>query len=134
MKNLAVLALLIMASTSAVKLRKMHGSGEIDPDDLELTDGPLKNDVDVAIYQQTFVNEGANVKQLNTEAEQAKKAKLKASIEDEENRDNLLSTKPAPKTAATQKQPEPISVVSKKSESNAAVPAPVAFSQQKNNE
>ena len=51
MKNLAVLALLIMASTSAVKLRKMHGSDEIDPDDLELTDGPLKNDVDVAIYQ-----------------------------------------------------------------------------------
>ena len=79
-----------------------------------MTDGPMKNDVDVAIYQQTFVNEGSNVKQLNTEADEAKKAKIRETIENEENRDNLLSTKPAPKAVVVPTEaPKPVAAVKK---------------------
>ena len=70
----------------AVKLRQMSfnnlkvygNSDEIDPDDQELTDGPLKNEGDVAVYAQAFINKGENVSKLNDKMAKDKQAKLDA--------------------------------------------------------
>lgn len=53
-------------------------SDEIDPDDQELTDGPLKNEGDVAVYMKSFVNKGENVSGLNQQMAKDKQAKLDA--------------------------------------------------------
>jgi hypothetical protein len=74
-----ILSLLVLCisdpiyEAQAVKLRQMSfnnlkvygNSDEIDPDDQELTDGPIKNEGDVAVYASSFINKGENVSKLN---------------------------------------------------------------------
>ena len=72
--KLITLALLLGTST-AVRLRG-NGSEDIDADDVDLYDGPMKNPADVGIYQQTFVTEGKNVKNLNKNIEEDHQMKL----------------------------------------------------------
>jgi len=70
----------------AVKLRQMSfnnlkvygNSDEIDPDDQELTDGPIKNEGDVAVYASSFINKGENVSKLNEKMAKDKQAKIDA--------------------------------------------------------
>lgn len=39
--------------------------GDLDPDDDNISDGPMKNENDVAIYSDTFVSNGQNVQSIN---------------------------------------------------------------------
>ena len=60
-------------------------SEDIDMDDSEISDGPIKNDADVSIYQQTFVTENKNVKALNDEVNTMEQDQLDKEGIDEEN-------------------------------------------------
>lgn len=45
-------------------------------DDQEISDGPLKSDNDVSVYQQTFVTDHQNVKAIKDEANIQEQDKL----------------------------------------------------------
>ncbi len=48
-------------NSQAIRIR----GDDIDADDMEIQDGPLKDERDVAVFQETFVNQGDSVKKLN---------------------------------------------------------------------
>ena len=67
----AIVLALLLVGTQAVRLNqfKQTNSDEIDADDVDITDGPLKDDRDVAVYQQTFLDKGENVDKINVKIE-----------------------------------------------------------------
>ena len=80
-----VLVLLLAKTGEAHKLLQRvfirddeENSEDIDADDQDITDGPLKNETDLQTYQQTFLNENKSVKHLNQFAEKAKKDQMEA--------------------------------------------------------
>ena len=61
----AVLALLL-ASTDAIKLSSLKNeSTDIDADDMEIQEGPLKDESDVAVYTDSVINKGDSVSKIN---------------------------------------------------------------------
>jgi|TARA_B110001450_G_C17300165_1_gene351088 hypothetical protein len=62
----AVLALLL-TSTEGIRLTK-NESTDIDSDDMEIQEGPLKDEKDVAVYTDSIINKGESVKSLNKDA------------------------------------------------------------------
>ena len=45
--------------------KRSANSEEADADDQDITDGPIKSENDVAIYQETFMTNGQNVRSIN---------------------------------------------------------------------
>ena len=64
----AVVALFLCGEAQAIRMKKE----DIDADDMEIQDGPLKDERDVAVFQDSFVNKGDSIKKLNQEAKQQK--------------------------------------------------------------
>ena len=64
----AVVALFLYGEAQAIRIKKE----DIDADDMEIQDGPLKDERDVAVFQDSFVNKGDSIKKLNQEAKQQK--------------------------------------------------------------
>ena len=61
----AVLALLL-TSTEAIRLTNhKNESTDIDADDMEIQEGPLKDESDVAVFMNSVVNKGESVHQIN---------------------------------------------------------------------
>ena len=74
-------------------MRNDGNSDEIDADDAGINDETINNEQDLAIFQQTYLNEGSNVKSLNVQAENDRQAKDEENAEIDMEKDNLLSTK-----------------------------------------
>jgi hypothetical protein len=66
----AVLALLL-SSTEGIRLNK-NESTDIDSDDMEIQEGPLKDETDVAVYTDSIINKGESVKKINQEVKEQK--------------------------------------------------------------
>lgn len=60
----AVVALFLYGDAQAIRIR----GDDVDADDMDIQDGPLKDERDVAVFQDSFVNNGDSVKKLNQEA------------------------------------------------------------------
>lgn len=71
----AVLALLL-TSTEGIRLTK-NESTDIDSDDMEIQEGPLKDESDVAVYTDSIINKGESVKKINQEVKEQKAVKAK---------------------------------------------------------
>ena len=76
----------------AIRIRQNGESEDIDPDDMGINDGTVQNEKDLAVFQQTFLDEGANVKTLNKAAEDARQKEEENDTQLELDKDNLLST------------------------------------------
>ena len=64
----AVLALLL-TSTEAIRLTgQKNESNDIDADDMEIQEGPLKDESDVAVYSDSVINKGESVAKINQDA------------------------------------------------------------------
>ena len=74
-------------------MRNDGNSDEIDADDAGINDETINNEQDLAIFQQTYLNEGSNVKSLNVQVENDRQAKDEENAEIDMEKDNLLSTK-----------------------------------------
>jgi len=77
----AVLALLL-TSTEAIRLTK-NESSDIDADDMEIQEGPLKDESDVAVFMNSVMNKGESVAQINKEQSNQKKVKGPDPYQDE---------------------------------------------------
>ena len=71
----AVLALLL-TSTEGIRLTK-NESTDIDSDDMEIQEGPLKDERDVAVYTDSIINKGESVKKINQDAKEQKAVQAK---------------------------------------------------------
>lgn len=70
MKSYGLVALLFINSISYLSYTqavRLHKGEELDADDPDINDAPFKSEKDVAIFQQTFVNEGKSVKAIKNQ-------------------------------------------------------------------
>ena len=69
-----------------------NNSEDIDADDQDINDGPLKNETDLLTYQQTFLDESKNVQNLNNFAAKQRRDReeREAEQEDDDPSSNLM--------------------------------------------
>jgi len=135
MKSFSVIGLLLINAitfteySQAVTLRSHKD--DIDADDKDIDDGPFKNEKDVQVFQQAFVNGGQSVKSIQNEQKKEQDA-----IKDKEAAQNQMGDVPLPNIAKNLAQRQgvdttPVNQVLNKDNSDVSQQAKASMAKQK---